>query len=118
MPVKKTKSFFNLYHQGFIRAAVCIPEVKVADPVFNAQQTIELARRAAKQKAIMAVFPEMGLSAYSNEDLFHQDALLLGVQKAIAEVKKASAKINMIMIVGAPLQVDCRLFNCAIVFYR
>lgn len=118
MPVKKTKSFFNLYHQGFIRAAVCIPEVKVADPVFNAQRTIELARRAVKQKAIMAVFPEMGLSAYSNEDLFHQDALLLGVRKAIAEIKKASAKINMIMIVGAPLQVDCRLFNCAVVFYR
>ena len=118
MPAKKTKSFFNLYHQGFIRAAVCIPEVKVADPVFNTQKTIELAREAAKQKAIIAIFPEMGLSAYSNEDLFHQDALLLGVRETIVEVKKASAKINMIMIAGAPLQVDCRLFNCAIVFYR
>lgn len=118
MPMKKTQSFFNLYHQGFIRAAVCIPEVKVADPVFNTRKTIELAREAAKQKAIMAIFPEMGLSAYSNEDLFHQDALLLGVREAIVEVKKASAKINMIMIAGAPLQVDCRLFNCAIVFYR
>ncbi|MBN1471377.1 MAG: NAD(+) synthase [Syntrophaceae bacterium] len=118
MAVKKTQSFFNLYHQGFIRAAVCIPEIKVADPVFNTQKTIEMAREAAKQKAIMAIFPEMGLSAYSNEDLFHQDALLLGVRESIAEVKKASAKINMIIIVGAPLQVDCRLFNCAIVFYR
>ncbi len=118
MPAKKTKCFFNLYHQGFIRAAVCIPEVKVADPVFNTQKTIELAREAAKQNAIIAIFPEMGLSAYSNEDLFHQDALLLGVREAIVEVKKASAKINMIMIAGAPLQVDCRLFNCAIVFYR
>ena len=118
MPAKKTKCFFNLYHQGFIRAAVCIPEVKVADPVFNTQKTIELAREAAKQNAIIAIFPEMGLSAYSNEDLFHQDALLLGVRETIVEVKKASAKINMIMIAGAPLQVDCRLFNCAIVFYR
>jgi len=118
MPAKKTKSFFNLYSHGFIRAAVCIPEVKVADTTFNTQKTIELARKAASQKAILAVFPELGLSAYSNEDLFHQDALLKGVLKAIAELKKASANIHTVIVAGAPLQVDCRLFNCAIVFYR
>ncbi|HQI24409.1 MAG TPA: NAD(+) synthase [Smithella sp.] len=118
MPANKSKNFFNLYQHGFIRAAVCIPEVKVADPVFNAKKTIELARQAAQQKAILAVFPEMGLSAYSNEDLFHQDALLQGTLQAIADVKKASARINIVMIAGAPLQVDCRLFNCAVVFYR
>ena len=94
MPSKKTKSFFNLYNHGFIRAAVCIPELKVADTLFNTQKTIELAREAASHKAILAIFPELGLSAYSNEDLFHQDALLQGVRKAITEIKKASAKIK------------------------
>lgn len=118
MPVKKMKNFFNVYHHGFIRVAVCVPDVKVADPVFNTQKTIELARDAAKQKAVLAIFPEMGLSAYSNEDLFHQDALLQGVREAVAAIKKTSVKINTIIVVGAPLQVDCRLFNCAIVFYR
>lgn len=112
------KSFFNLYNHGFIRVAVCIPELKVSDTVFNTQKTIELARQAEKYKAMLAIFPELGLSAYSNEDLFHQDALLQGVRKAVAEIKKASAKINMIIVAGAPLQVDCRLFNCAVVFYH
>jgi NAD+ synthase (glutamine-hydrolysing) len=118
MPVKKVNNFFNLYNNGFIRAAVCIPELKVADTFFNTQKTIELARRAASNKAILAVFPELGLSAYSNEDLFHQDALLQSVRKAIAQIKKASEKINIIIVAGAPLQVDCRLFNCAVVIYK
>ena len=112
------KTFFNLYHHGFIRTAVCIPEIKVADVSFNTQKTIELAKKAAQQKAILAIFPELGLSAYSNEDLFHQDALLRSVEEALVAIKKASAKLNLILAVGAPLQVDCRLFNCAVVFYR
>jgi len=113
-----TQTFFNLYSHGLIRAAVCIPEVKVADVSFNAQRTIELAKKAAKQKAILAIFPELGLSAYSNEDLFHQNALLSSVEEALVTMKEASAKLNLILAVGAPLQVDCRLFNCAVVFYR
>ncbi len=70
------KDFFNLYNHGFIRAAVCVPEVRVADVSFNAQQTIGLATQAAAKKALFTLFPELGLSAYSNEDLFHQEALL------------------------------------------
>jgi NAD+ synthase (glutamine-hydrolysing) len=118
MPSKKNVQFFNLYNHGFIRTAVCIPELKVADTFFNTQKTIELAREAASRKAILAIFPELGLSAYSNEDLFHQDALLQSVREGIAKIKKASEKINTIIVTGAPLQVDCRLFNCAVVFYR
>jgi NAD+ synthase (glutamine-hydrolysing) len=118
MPARKSSRFFNLYSQGFIRTAVCIPEVKVADTVFNTQKTIELARQAAAQKAILAIFPELGLTAYSNEDLFHQDALLQSVHESLFTIKRASEKINMIMAVGAPLQIDCKLFNCAVVFYH
>ena len=118
MTAVKKNDFFNLYHHGFIRTAVCIPEVRVADTAFNAKHTLLLARKAAEEKALFAIFPELGLSAYSNEDLFHQDALLAGVRDAIAFVQKESAKINLIFAVGAPLQIDCRLFNCAVVFYR
>jgi NAD+ synthase (glutamine-hydrolysing) len=118
MPQKKTNQFLNLYKHGFIRTAVCIPEVKVADTFFNTGKTLELAREAASQKAILALFPELGISAYSNEDLFHQDALLQSVNQALSIIKKASERINLIMAVGAPLQVDCRLFNCAVVFYH
>ena len=112
------KDFFNLYHHGFVRAAVCIPAVKVADVGFNADQTIHLAREAAAGRALLAIFPELGLSAYSNEDLFHQEALLGAVRAAIDRITRETADVNCILIVGAPLQIDSRLFNCGIVLYR
>jgi NAD+ synthase (glutamine-hydrolysing) len=118
MEGKDMTDFFNLYRHGFIRAAVCIPEVKIADTRFNAGETIRLARESAARHACIALFPELGLSAYSNEDLFHQDALLRGVLTAIERVARETADLNMILVVGAPLQVDSRLFNCGIVLYR
>ena len=66
------RSFDSLYAHGFARVAAAVPEVRVADPAFNAERTIELARRAADAGAALIVFPELGLSAYSNEDLFRQ----------------------------------------------
>jgi NAD+ synthase (glutamine-hydrolysing) len=118
MECKEKNEFFNLYRHGFIRAAVCIPTVKIADVRFNVDQTIRLAKEAAASHALLAVFPELGLSAYSNEDLFHQDALLNGVLEAIEELTRETATLNLILIVGAPLQVDSRLFNCGIVLYQ
>ena len=110
--------FFNLYRHGFIRVAVCIPEVKVADTGFNAGETIRLAREAADRKAIFALFPELGLSAYSNDDLFQQEALLQGVIRAIERIARETEALNLILVVGAPLQVDSHLFNCGIVLCR
>lgn len=110
--------FFNLYRHGFIRVAVCTPEVKVADTEFNAKETIRLARKAAEKKAVFALFPELGLSAYSNDDLFQQEALLDGALDAIERIARDTASLNLILVVGAPLRCDSRLFNCGVVLYR
>jgi NAD+ synthase (glutamine-hydrolysing) len=111
-------SFFNLYRHNFARVAVCIPEVRVADPAFNAARTIELLRQAVDRKAVVAVFPELGLSAYSCEDLFHQQALLDATGRALEEVVAASRELAVVAIVGAPLAIDARLYNCAVVIHR
>ena len=74
--MKDPCGFFNLYCHNFVRVALAVPTVLVADPAFNANQTIQLLRQAAEQNALLAIFPELGLSAYSCEDLFHQQALL------------------------------------------
>ena len=113
-----TGQYFNLYRHGFVRVAVCVPRLKVADTHFNAGETIRLAREAAADHAILCLFPELGVSAYSNEDLFHQDALLKAVVEAIERIARETAGLNMILIVGAPLQVDSRLFNCGIVLHK
>ena len=68
--------FFDLYRQGFARIAVAVPRCRVADPAFNAGQSIALLRQAARQGAAVVLFPELGLSAYTCDDLFHQHALL------------------------------------------
>lgn len=114
----KESEFYNLYNHNFIRTAVALPEVRVADPAFNSQRTIELLVQAAERKAILAVFPELGLTAYSCEDLFHQQSLLDGALAALAEVLEASRAIPVIGVVGLPLRIDGILFNCAAVFYR
>jgi len=114
----KNSYFFNIYRQGFIRTAVCIPEVRVSDTKFNAEKTVSLAKDAAAGNAILALFPELGISAYSNEDLFHQDALLGGVTEALSYILDETKGLNLIMVVGAPLQVDLGLYNCGVVLYQ
>lgn len=111
------KNYFNIYRHGFIRAAVCIPEVKVADTEFNVKSTLKMARKATDNHAVFALFPELGISAYSNDDLFHQDALLHAVQAALKQIIAASRKLKIILVVGAPLQVENSLYNCGIVIY-
>jgi NAD+ synthase (glutamine-hydrolysing) len=111
---QRHRDFFNLYHQGLIRAAVCVPEVRVAEPDFNAAATVELAHQAHDAGAIVALFPELGLTAYSNDDLFHQQALLDAGLAALSKVVDASANLRPLIAVGLPLAVDGRLFNCAV----
>ena len=107
--------FFNLYSHGFARVAVGVPECRVADPAFNAAQTIALAQQAAQGGAVLAAFPELGLSAYTCDDLFHQKALLDACEAALDQVVQATAELDIALIVGAPLRVAHQLFNCAVV---
>lgn len=107
--------FFNLYSHGFARVAVGVPECRVADPAFNAAQTIALAQQAAQGGAVLVAFPELGLSAYTCDDLFHQQALLDACEAALGEVARATAELDIAVIVGAPLRVAHQLYNCAVV---
>ncbi len=107
--------FFNPYRHGFARVAVAVPRIRVADPAFNAGETIAMLGQAAAQGAVVVAFPELGLSAYTCDDLFHQRALLDACEAALGRVAEATATIAAIAIVGVPLRADHRLFNCAAV---
>ncbi|MFN3648043.1 MAG: NAD(+) synthase [Armatimonadota bacterium] len=112
------RSFHSIYSHGFVRAAVCIPRVTVADPYFNVDRTLDLAREVSARHGAVALFPELGLSAYSNEDLFQQDALLDACLAALARVVEESRGLTPVLLVGAPLRFEGKLFNCAVVIYR
>ncbi|HVP29713.1 MAG TPA: NAD(+) synthase [Myxococcota bacterium] len=110
--------FQSLYRHGFVRVAVATPAVRVADPVANLEATLALARAAVEEHARLVVFPELGLSAYSNEDLFLQDALLAAVETAVDRLIEASGSLPGLLVVGAPIVSEARLFNCALVVSR
>jgi NAD+ synthase (glutamine-hydrolysing) len=110
--------FHSIYSHGFIRAAVCIPHVRVADPGFNTKRILALAQRASEVNAAIALFPELGVSGYSNEDLFHQDVLLDAASSGVAQIVEASVDLSPVLLVGAPLRFEGKLFNCAVVIYQ
>lgn len=110
--------FYNLYNHDFVRVAVGIPTVRVADPAYNADQTLALMREAMDRKAILVLFPELGLSAYTCDDLFHQRALLDGCRDALAKILAESAKWPIVAAIGMPLEVDHLLYNCAVIINR
>ncbi|WP_144110457.1 NAD(+) synthase [Paraburkholderia sp. BCC1886] len=112
---KEKKEFLNLYSHGFARVAVGVPECRVADPAYNVGQTLALARQAAQNGALLIAFPELGLSAYSCDDLFHQEALLSASLDALGALVEESKKLDLAMVVGLPLRVNHALFNCAAV---
>ena len=111
-------NFFNLYCHGFIRVAACIPEVKVSDTEHNVQKTIELVQKAANNHAVFALFPELGISGYTNEDLFFQEALLGAVIKGLTRLCDATKDLEIIIVVGAPLKVVHSLYNCGIIIHK
>jgi NAD+ synthase (glutamine-hydrolysing) len=112
------KDFFNLYRHGFARLAVATPRVRVGDPEHNGEATLELMRQAAREKAVLAVFPELGLSSYTCEDLFHQQALIEAAESSLEVLLGKSKNLPLAALVGLPVAVDGRLFNCAALICR
>jgi len=70
-------------------------------------------REAAREKAVLAVFPELGLSAYSCEDLFHQQALIGAAEDALERLMRRSRGLPLAALVGLPVALDGLLYNCA-----
>lgn len=111
-------SFYSIYHQGFVRVAACTPKCEVGDPSYNLAETLTLAREGARQGVALMVFPELGLSAYAIDDLLGQAALLQRVEQTIEELAAASHELSPVLLVGAPLEREGRLYNCAIAVHR
>lgn len=111
-------AFFDLYRQGFVRATVAVPVVRVANPEANAAETARLLEEAASSGTCIVAFPELGLTGYSCEDLFHQQALLDQSMKALQGLVEATRAYPLLAVFGAPLLIDGALFNCAVAACR
>ena len=100
---------------GFISVAAAVPAVKVADTTFNVEETKRLISDADAQGAEIVCFPELGLTAYSCQDLFTQQLLIEEAEQGLISLMNDTRKLDIISIVGLPVQVGGLLLNCAAV---
>jgi NAD+ synthase (glutamine-hydrolysing) len=110
--------FYSAYHQGFVRVAACTHRTTIGDPVANAESVLQVARECHDDSVALAVFPELTLSGYSIEDILLQDTLLDAVEDALLDVVVDSAELMPVLVVGAPLRYQHRIYNTAVVIHR
>ncbi|MDE5579286.1 MAG: NAD(+) synthase [Alistipes sp.] len=100
---------------GFLKVAAAIPQVRVADCEYNASRIVALAEEAARRGVEIAAFPELAVTGYTCGDLLLQPALLDAADEALAEIVRATRKLPLTLLVGAPLRHGPTLYNCAAV---
>ena len=98
---------------GFIRVAAATPDLKVADPVFNREQTWKMMQEAASRDVKILVFPELGLTGYTCSDLFLQDTLIDQAKEELLWLLDASKDMDMLTFIGLPWMKDGKLYNVA-----
>lgn len=107
----------NIDLSSYIRVASACPTIKVADINFNINEIISTIDKAAEVGTEIIVFPELSITGYTCGDLFRQRILIDTVNTAIDKICEYSAKDkakNMLIIVGAPIEVNATLYNCGV----
>ena len=99
---------------GFVKVAAAVPNVKVADCIYNKEQIINKIEEAAAKGVQILCFPELALTAYTCGDLFFQSSLLEGAKAALEEILVVTANQDMLIAVGMPLVIDEELYNCGV----
>ncbi|HSS23396.1 MAG TPA: NAD(+) synthase, partial [Mycobacterium sp.] len=110
--------FYNSYSQGFVRVAACTHHTTIGDPAANAASVLRLARECHDDGVALAVLPELTLSGYSIEDIVLQDLLLDDVEAAVSDIVASSTDLLPVLVVGAPLRYEQRIYNTAVVIHR
>lgn len=103
---------------GFIKVASASPKLKVGNCDFNAKKIIENIEDAYKKKAKIIVFPELAITGYSCGDLILNSQLLENSEKALKHIIETTKSLNIIIVVGAPIEHKNKLYNSGVCIYR
>lgn len=103
---------------GFIKVAAATPKIKVADPAYNTEEILKIIDETEKKGASILVFSELTISGYTCGDLFLQQPLLTECKNQLLRIVKATKKKDMLVVVGCPIIVNQKLYNCAVVINR
>ncbi|WP_058300258.1 NAD(+) synthase [Gorillibacterium timonense] len=105
----------KLYKHGFARVAAASPELRVADCTYNAAKILEAIVLAESEQVEYLILPELCITGYTCADLFMQRQLLNSALQALQTIAAGTAGKSLIVIVGLPVDIKGRLFNCAAV---
>lgn len=103
---------------GFINVAAAVPAIKVADVDYNVQQIESIIAQAEGKGVEIIVTPELCITGYSCQDLFKEQLLIDKSEEGIIQLLDFTRKLDIIVVVGAPVLVNSLLYNCAVVIQR
>ncbi|MBX7495829.1 NAD(+) synthase [Qipengyuania sp. 6B39] len=115
MSTSETHPFYDLHTHGFVRVATATPRTRTADVAYNMQGIVEQAQKAHEQHVDLLLYPELSLSSYAIDDLHLQTALLDAVDRHLADLCEATRELVPVLVIGAPLRRNGRIYNCAVV---
>jgi NAD+ synthase (glutamine-hydrolysing) len=113
-----SERFRSIHHHRMLRVAAATPPATVGDAAANADATIALAREADAAAVDLMVFPELNITSYAIDDLHLQSAMQAATLAAIEAVRAASADLRPVLLVGAAIERNGRLYNCAVAIAR
>lgn len=100
---------------GFIKVAAATLKIKVADPAYNTEEILKIIDETEKNGASILVFSELTISGYTCGDLFLQQPLLTECKNQLLRIVKATENKSMLVVVGCPIVIKQKLYNCAVV---
>ena len=100
---------------GFVKTAAITPSVRVADVKFNVREMARLVKEYAAKGCKLIVFPELAVTGYTAADLFTQDTLICAAEEGLLSLAEATANCDCATVVGVPLVISGKLYNCAAV---
>ncbi len=100
---------------GFLKVAAAKPKVKVADCDYNAKHIISMAESAAQRGVEVVAFPELATTSATCGELFSQQMLIDGSDCSLHTIARATRKLALVIVVGAPVRYGSRLYSCGVV---
>ena len=103
--------------RGLVRVGAAVPSLALGNVKENMKRHLAMMREAKEKHVSIVTFPELSLTGYTCGDLFFQRRLLDDVTDALLTLKDEMPE-EIIAVVGAPLEIEGTLYNCAVVLHK
>ena len=103
--------------RGLVRVGAAVPSLALGNVKENMKRHLAMMREAKEKHVSIVTFPELSLTGYTCGDLFFQRRLLDDVTDALIALKDEMPE-EIIAVVGAPLEIEGALYNCAVVLHK